>query len=164
MAELHESIRAFVDDPDVPTLADLPARWDAVSAAPLGTMPDSGRRFTRRDLLLWYYAPWARSRRWAWDGMQALARHLMDRGEDLPEHLLRWACLVATDRLPRPRSRANEDRDNRFWRVLHQLRSAGYTREAAIAAIAEAMSMPEATVRSALEKEASARPDPNNRA
>ena len=165
--EWRTFIRAVVNAEDgAPNLDDLPDVWDRIDPKERDTnLPN----YTRRDILLSSYSNWSFSKRWAWDGLQRLLKVLMDRREPIPETLQRWAFGVAAGSWPRPRKAQNEERDSRMADLVRIMRDNGWTREAAIAEIAEALPpmdgrtgedghLPTGTARSAVDKVRDAHP------
>ena len=165
MPELTEQGRQELDDflndeSDYwPTLADLPHWWDRIPPDAMdGDLPD----YTQRTMLLVAYSNWAFTKPWAWEGLRRLLETLRERRELIPDILESWAYDVAAGRRRIPgQGRGRKENAERNARIIHSLRvlaTQGFTREAAMDEIAEALSCDVETVRSAIRKVRSDRP------
>lgn len=154
----HARIRDFVlaEHGRVAKMSDLPFWWDQTN--PGESDPDLPN-YTRRQTLLFSYSNWSFTKRWAWDGLQSLLKALLDRREPIPETLQWWAYGVALGTRLRPRKAKNAERNARMMHVVRSLRfELGLSKEEAISEIAEAVSLPEGTVRSAVDAVRDVRP------
>ena len=155
---VHARIRAFVleEDERVAKMADLPFWWDRID--PNERDPDLPS-YTRRHMMLSSYTNWSFTQRWAWDGLQRLLAALLERREPTPQALQQWAYSVALGTRPRPRKAKNAERNARMTHVARSLAwELGLPKEEAIGEIAKALSLPEGTVRSAVDAVRDARP------
>ena len=160
--EERADIRTFVENEDdgYPGLSDLPKLWDAIGPDTPAKVMD-GRAFhgvTERELTLLRYLVYARTKRWAWDGLDRLHKVLMERGDKIPEVLqnhINDAYHELLKRPPNPRRSPvfspKDDRDFRIMVVIRYLRERR-TREQAIADVAEAMRVKEGRVASVVRK------------
>ena len=151
-----DDIRAVVENKDgsIPELKDLPGLLDFLS---------DHQSADDRDQLVRSYMVFARTKRWAWEGLNELLATLAERGELIPDVLKTWACSVVsrtwrkTLKIPnRPRNPRYAPKDDRNFRIaivfLVTRRMKDMSREKAIAAIADALDMPPETVTSAVRK------------
>ncbi len=150
-ADELDDIYAFIENEDgsYPELADLPAWWDSIGpheGDPL--MPE----VPARNLMLAQYLVYARTKRWARDGLDRLHKVLMERSDEIPEVLQShindaYHGLLKPPPSPKrsPKFSPQDDRDFRIMHVIRDLRGRR-TREQAIADVAEAMRVKEGTV------------------
>ena len=161
-AEKLDDVRRFVENEDgnYPHLSDLPAWWDAIG--PDGPAKDgNGNAFdgvTQRQVMLLRYLVYARTKRWAWDGLDRLHKVLMERGDKIPEPLQKhineaYHGLLKRPVNPRrnPRFAPKDERDFRIMRVIADLRRSR-TKEQAIADAADAIGERYDTVNSVVKK------------
>ena len=94
-------------DGSVPSLADLPTRWDREQDP------------FRRSVLLYAYLYASEKYPSAWDGCRALVATLRSRGEPLPPELHEWAVAVAAGVHDRPVRRGNPGQAERDERITH---------------------------------------------
>ena len=115
-------------------------------------------RVTQRGLMLAQYLVYARTKRWAWDGLDRLHQVLMQRGDEIPDVLQKHINEAYHGLLTRPLNpnrspefSPQDDRDFRIMLVIRDLRKRR-TREQAIADVAEATGAKEAKVESVVRK------------
>ena len=158
----RDDIRAFINNEDssYPDLSDLSAFWDAIGPDSPAKVRD-GRifpRVTQRGLMLAQYLVYARTKRWAWDGLDRLHKVLMQRGDEIPDVLQKHINEAYHGLLTRPLNpnrspefSPQDDRDFRIMLVIRDLRERR-TREQAIADVAEATRAKEGKVESVVRK------------
>ena len=135
----------------IPKVADLPRRWrEAPSEASGARHP---WQLTRDDLLETYIAL-APTQPLYREGLRRLHLNLTMNGEPIPRLLRKWNdCLRVLGDPPLRRGRPHEvDRDTLVATVLRFLGSRGYSREGAIAIIAEKMIVSPETIKSVIDK------------
>ena len=141
--ELHATIRGYMTEGF--GLADLHlVDWDRLSAE------------EKADRIggLWN---WSLSKRWAWDILEEMVKEMGVSGawincrDEWCRELRDFAVLVVAGRMPRPRA-TKDDRDHRICTVYRWLRRNDSSHRKALADVADALGMPEETVRSAYRK------------
>ena len=141
---LDELLNGKVDV--IPEFTDLPRRWREAPAK------ESDRRNPSdhtKDELLDRYIYLAFTQPFAREGLRRLYDELTTNGEPVPDLLKGWNEILSVlgDPPPRPGPRRKVDRDARVGVAFKLLGDCGYTREEAIARIAETMGVPEETIR-----------------
>ena len=161
-----EKLAAFLNNPDghYPTLEDLPRLWDLI---PPDARDPKKPNFLERDVLLMSYLNWSFTKSWAFTGLERLLSVLLERGEPIPKGLQLWANTVASGRRKLPPKRGRPNDDDRDERIIHAVRilrhQHGYSREAAINEIAEALNLQVESIQSILRKMAKAEPFPRGK-
>ena len=135
----------------IPEFADLPRRWREAPAEASDRKHPSEP--TKEELVARYF-PLAFTQPLAREGLRRLYVELTMNGEPIP-YLLRWwnRCLLFLGDPPPRRGRPHKvDRDVRVGTMFKFLGEYGYSRENAIACIAETMGIPDETIRSVILK------------
>ena len=143
---------------NMPKREDLVRQWDQV---PPDAMDQRFPGLRARDVLISSYWNWAFTKAWAREGLQQLMAKLIERREPIPRILQDWAVLFAAGRLESLAQRGRKEQWNRnvrTWSSVRLLRGHGYTQQAAVALIADALRCSEENVRSVVRKVENARP------
>lgn len=143
---------------NMPKREDLVRQWDQI---PPDAMDQRFSDLRARDVLLYSYWNWAFTKLWAREGLQQLLATLIERREPIPQILQDWAVLVAAGRLESLEQRGRKEQWNRnvrIWSSIRLLRRHGYTQQAAVALIADALRCSDENVRSVVRKVENARP------
>ena len=151
MAE--QSLEEYLGDvlnnriPVVKELADLPSLW---RNAPPESSDSNHLGLPDRLTLLAMFIDIADTKPWAREGLRRLLRELLAKGEPVPGMLISWAVHQFAWGEPAPRRGRPEDSDRNFrvLAVFEVLRAEQYTREAAMALIAEHLVCEPETIRS----------------
>ena len=151
MAE--QSLEEYLGDvlnnriPVVKELADLPSLW---RDAPLESYGSNHLGLPDRWTLLAIFIDMADTKPWAREGLRRLLRELLEKDGPIPDPLVRWVLhqFARGDPAPRRGRPEESDRNFRVLAVFEVLRAEQYTREAAMALIAEHLVCEPETIRS----------------
>ena len=146
---LEEVLNGNVDV--IPEFADLPRRW---REAPADASDRENPWDPTKDELLARYIWLAFTQKWAREGLRGLNQELTRNREPIPG-LLRWwnHCLRVLGNPPTRRGPEYKvDRDARVSIAYKFLGSLGWTKEDALARIAETMECSDQTVKSVIDK------------
>ena len=137
--------------PVIPEFADLPRWWREAPSEASGRKHPSEQ--TKDELLARYFLL-SFTQPLATEGLRRLYLDLTMNGEPVPEPLLNWNNIILVHGDP-PLKRGplhKVDRDVKFGTIFGLLGDLGFSREDAIARIAERTGIPEDTVRSIVRK------------
>ena len=125
--------------PGIPKLEDLPSLW---RNHPWEESDPDHPELPLRLALLAGYINLADTKPWAREGLRALLRELLAKGEDMPGLLVQWVLdqYARGDPAPRRGRPEESERDYHVVAGFTLLLEQKYTREAAIDKIAEVMS------------------------
>ena len=146
---LEELLNGKVDV--IPKFTDLPRRWRQAPAT------ESDREHPSdptKDELLGDFIGWAVTQPFAREELRRLYDELTTNGEPIPDLLLGWNGILSVvgDPPSRPGPRRKVDRDALAGVAFKLLGDCGYTREEAIARIAETLGVSDETIRTAINK------------
>ena len=133
----------------IPKFTDLPRRWREAPA----TEADREHPWdSTKDELLGDFIGWAVTQQFAREGLRRLYDELTANGEGIPDLFLGWNGIlsVAGDPPSRRGPHRKVDRDARVGVALKLLGNCGYTREEALARMAETLGVSDETVRTVI--------------
>ena len=135
----------------IPKFTDLPRRW---REAPEKGSDRAHPWDPTKDGLLCDFIGWSVTQQFAREGLRGLYDELTTNGEPIPDLLLGWNGILSVlgDPPQRRGPHRKVDRDARAGVALKLLGKCGYTRDEAIARIAQVLDVCDETVRTAIRK------------